>query len=70
MNKPFTLIINETRDKIVEIVNNANLPAFCVEIILKDVLNQVESIDNAEIEKYKNELNNSKIEKEEKENGV
>lgn len=70
MNKPFTLIINETRDKIVEIVNNANLPAFCIKIILNDILNQVESIDNAEIEKYKNELNNSKIEKEEKENGV
>ena len=65
MNKPITLIVNETRDKIVENINNAQLPAFCIKIILQDVLNEIEKIDNEEIQKYKNELNKVK-EKEEK----
>lgn len=60
MNKPITLIVNETRDKIVENINNAQLPAFCIKIILQDVLNEIEKIDNEEIQKYKNELNKVK----------
>lgn len=67
MNKPITLIVNETRDKIVENINNAQLPAYCVKIILQQVLNEIERIDNEEIEKYQNELNKIK-EKEETKN--
>lgn len=64
MNKPFSLIVNETKEQIVNVVNNANLPAFCLKVILNDILNQINQIDEQEIKKYNEELN--KEEKEEK----
>lgn len=56
MNKPFTLKVQETEQKIVEIVNNAEIPAFCMKVILNDVLNQINDFDKKEIENYYKEL--------------
>ena len=55
MNKPFTLQINDTRQEIVDIINNANLPAFNVKVILNDILQEIQAIDEEEIKKYKEE---------------
>lgn len=63
MNKPFTLKIEELKNKIVEDVNNAELPAFCVTIILQEILKTVQEMDKQEIENY-----NKEIEKEKEDN--
>ena len=54
--------LHETREKIIAIVNEAGLPAFCLKVIMNDILNQIQEIDNQEIEKYKKELENDKKE--------
>lgn len=64
MNKPFTLKLEELKNKIVEDINNAELPAFNVEIILQEIYKTIEELDKQEIEKYQREVQNE--EKEEK----
>ena len=64
MNKPFTLKLEELKNRIVEDINNAELPAFNVEIILREIYKTIEDLDKQEIEKYEREIKDE--EKEEK----
>jgi hypothetical protein len=59
MNKPFTLIVKETEEKIVETINNSNLPAYVLKKILQDLFQQLEIAEQNEIEKYNEELKNN-----------
>ena len=52
MNKPFTLKLEELKNKIVEDINNAELPAFNVEIILQEIYKTIEELDKQEIDNY------------------
>ena len=56
-NKPVTMIIDETKNTIVNAVNNSQLPAFILETIIKDIyieINQM-AIQQANLEKQKYE---------------
>lgn len=64
MNKPFTLKIEELKDKIVEDINKAELPAFNVKLILQGIYTTIEELDQKEIENYNKEKEN--IQEEEK----
>lgn len=58
--KPITLLREDFANKLIDLCNNANLPYFCIESILKDVTKEVHqaSIKQYESDKvrYENEL--------------
>lgn len=67
MNKPADLIVEETKESIVKIVNESGLPPFLLEPILKEIYNQVNILKKQELEQSKKQYENSlKNEKEKK----
>lgn len=50
--KPLTLQVQETEKEIAEVINKANLPAYVLKQILKDIYQQIEVIEQQEIEEY------------------
>lgn len=67
MNKPANLIVEETKESIVKIINGSGLPPFLIEPIIKDLYNQVNILKQQELEKSKQDYENSlKQEKEKK----
>lgn len=59
MNKPFTIQIQETEQKIVEIINNSQLPAYVLKNILQGIYAEIDRVDNEEIAKYNEEQEKS-----------
>ena len=55
MNKPFTIQVQETEQKIVEDINNSQLPAYVLKTILQNIYKQLEELETQEIQKYKEE---------------
>jgi len=55
MEKPIEIVIDETENKIAEILNSSGLPLICIQFILNDFLNQVIALQQKEIEKYNKE---------------
>ena len=72
MNKPANLIIEETKEKIVKVINESGLPPFLLEPILKNLYDQISILKQRELEKskqeYENSLNQEKEKKGAKEN--
>lgn len=67
MNKPANLIVEETKEGIVKIINESGLPPFLLEAILKDLYIQVNTLKLQELEKSKRQYEDSlKQEKEKK----
>ena len=67
MTKPANLIIEETKENLVKVINESGLPPFLLEPILKDLYNQISILKQQELEKSKQEYENSlKQEKEKK----
>ena len=67
MNKPANLIVEETKEGIVKMINESGLPPFLLEPILKDLYNQVTILKQQELAKSKQEYEDSlKQEKEKK----
>ena len=69
MNKPANLIVEETKENIVKIINESGLPPFLVEPIIKDLYNQVSILKQQELEKNRQEYENS-LKQEEKKKGA
>lgn len=69
MNKPANLIMEETKENIVKIINESGLPPFLVEPIIKDLYNQVSILKQQELEKNRQEYENS-LKQEEKKKGA
>ena len=44
MNKPITVVREEIKDKIAEVINSSGLPAFVIEPILNDFLIEVKNV--------------------------
>ena len=59
MNKPFTMQIQETEQKIVEIINNSQLPAYVLKNVLQGIYAEIDRVDNEEIAKYNKEQEKS-----------
>ena len=66
MNKPANLIIEETKEKIVKVINESGLPPFLLEPILKNLYNQISILKQQELEKSKQEYKDSLNQEKEK----
>lgn len=44
MNKPISMIINETSEKIVQACNESELPVSILELIIKNIYNEVQML--------------------------
>ena len=66
MNKPANLIMEETKGNIIKIINDSGLPPFLLEPILKDLFNQISILKQQELEKSKQEYENSLNQEKEK----
>ena len=66
MNKPVNLVLEETKQKLSQNINESGLPAFLVELLLKDIYSQVNFLAQRDLEKSKKEYEAS-LEKEKKE---
>ena len=67
MNKPFSMMCEEFKQNVVNLINSSGLPPFVIESILKNHLNEVSNIvnnqyqiDKAEYERLLFEMNNVK----------
>ena len=60
MEKPASLLIQETRNSIINILNESKLHPSILELIMKDIMNDVTNastrIKNKELEEYNNKV--------------
>lgn len=60
MEKPASLLIEETRHDIINILNESKLHSSILELIMKDIMNDVANastrIKNKELEEYNNKV--------------
>ena len=63
MNKPFTIQVQETEEKIVGNLNNSQLPVYVLKNILINMINQLDNIDKKEIEEYNKKESEKKCKK-------
>ena len=67
MTKPANLIIEETKENLVKVINESGLPPFLLEPVLKDLYNQISILKQQELEQSKKQYEDSlKQEKEKK----
>ena len=66
MNKPANLIIEETKENLVKVINESGLPPFLLEPVLKDLYNQISILKQQELEKSKQEYKDSLNQEKEK----
>ena len=52
MNKPFSMICEEFRQELANLINNSGLPICVIELVLQNCLNEV---DNIAKNQYKND---------------
>ena len=52
MDKPFSIIVQETEQEIINTINKSNLPAYVLKNIFKEIYQQLENIEQEEIDKY------------------
>lgn len=55
-DKPLTLKIQEAEQKVVDVLNEYQLPAYVLKTMLERLYNQVDQLDKAEIAKYQETL--------------
>lgn len=60
MDKPIQIMIEELKDSIVSIINDAKLPMCVITPIVKDVLEQCNFIEKQQLELAKKEYSKSK----------
>lgn len=65
MNKPSTIVYEEFKQNLANLINTSGLPAFIIESVLRDYLSEVKAMaqrqyqmDKAEYEKALQEVNN------------
>ena len=66
MTKPANLIIEETKENLVKVINESGLPPFLVEPILKDLYNQISILKQQELEQSKKQYEDSLNQEKEK----
>ena len=66
MNKPITIVREETKEQIAAIINNSGLPAFVIEPILQEFLIEVRNVAIRQYEYDKQQYNDFLKSKEEK----
>lgn len=66
MEKPFTLIVQEMEQEIVNVINKSNIPAYNIKLSLQNIYNEVDRIDKEEINKYNKYMEEQKKESDKK----
>ena len=66
MTKPANLMIEETKENLVKVINESGLPPFLLEPVLKDLYNQISILKQQELERSKQEYENSLNQEKEK----
>lgn len=60
MNKPFSMLYEEFRQGLTDLINNACLPPFIIESVLKNYINEVSGLARNQYQndkaKYENEI--------------
>jgi len=67
MNKPLTLEVNELEQKLINSINNSNLPVYCLKNILQDIFKQLDDIEKRDIQLYQDNLKKEESKKKKKE---
>lgn len=55
MNKPISMIINETKTNLLQICNQSSLHPSILELIIKDLYNEISLVSGQVLNKEKNE---------------
>ncbi len=66
MNKPLNLLLEEEKEKIVQVINQTKLPAFLLEPIIKEIYMQISELKKRELEESVKKYEESKIEENKK----
>ena len=45
MNKPISIVIHDTKEEIIEVINRNQMPASVMLLVIKDILSEIEKID-------------------------
>jgi hypothetical protein len=64
MDKPLTLKMEELQNEITQKINEANIPAYCIKTMLRELYEEVDSIDKEEIQRYNEYIKNKPNKKE------
>lgn len=62
MEKPFTLKVNDLKEQIVKLINEANMPCYVLKNAMYEIIHMIEETDGQEITKYFEEENKKKKE--------
>lgn len=63
MEKPISIKVKETTDKLIQEINVSELPTYIIIKILEDLTRQVVELDNELVEQYIKEQNMNKTKK-------
>lgn len=58
MNKPFSIIYEEFKQDLANLINNSNLPISVIELILRDYLMEVSNIAKSQYQSDKTQYEN------------
>lgn len=63
MDRPFSIVFKEFKDNLADLINNSNIPACVIELILQNYLFEISNVSRKQYEHdksaYVSELNNS-----------
>lgn len=63
MEKPLTIKIQEIEQKLIDIINDSEMPPYIMLNILSGLYNKIQSADNQMVEQYLREQNMKKVKK-------
>lgn len=64
MEKPLTLKIQEVEEKLINILNESKLPAYCMKKLLEDIYKQIDNLDIQQMKEYMQQENKKETNKE------
>ena len=67
MEKPSSVLIRETEEEIIKVINSSNLPPFCIRKMLEPMIEQLRNLENEEIANYYKKLEEKKEKEKSKE---
>ena len=65
MNKPITIVYEDFKQELANLINNSGLPAFIIENVLQSYLNETRNIVKAQYQFDKNQYESSLLEENE-----
>ena len=56
MEKPFTLQVNDLKENIVKLINEANMPCYVLKNVMREIIEMINATEGQEITKYFEEM--------------